>query len=725
MDIPQRGARPLALPEIYVHQSASEPYRNSSRSSSYNSSSSTTSAVPMSIPNSREYVPPPLPPPKELPDIKSNGKNGPDIAWRFGNKQSDIGSFGSSVAPGSSLHGSSFNRKESMMDERPDYTRRTSSSTTIKTRGEHDQGYPRDEGYSSLSTASNESYRSTYQDPLSARSFSSSVHDTFQTNAQAYDKSLLLKLDSRRSGDNKTPPRGFSKSPHFSSSANDTSPTSRGSLDHRHQLKPLSLPILSGRPGMGFTESPISLSRYGDRDTPLSSAISPGNPFPRFGLQTQFDYRPSSEAESDRSPLPYIRGSGSSSALSLGDDASSITSRSRDGFDHRVSPDHDVDFPMEETRSGIRQLYIDDPSGRSDPYSPGASTGQKRRASSPPIDEGGHSLQTVGSASDLFRRRESASRNSPTPRLHSTSGSVSSTASGQRTGSYASSTLSTLSIAPSSMSSMGSYGRLSPGGISPGGSDFIDLPYGPPILLNPSPRGPGSRPNHQRTLSSETRPLMSSRKLSDGMGKPHGTPKIQGIYMCECCPKKPKKFDCQEDLEAHEQEKQYQCAYCNNRFKNKNEAERHQNSLHLRRHSWSCAALSGYSAAFHESSNRPNEADSCGYCGEDFPRSGISSPSASRPQMHIATDRDWDVRIQHLQEMHKFGECNHAKKFFRADHFRQHLKHSHAGTSGKWTNMLENSCMKDEPLPEPIRGPERVSPGGGRVARINEEEESL
>ena len=47
--------------------------------------------------------------------------------------------------------------------------------------------------------------------------------------------------------------------------------------------------------------------------------------------------------------------------------------------------------------------------------------------------------------------------------------------------------------------------------------------------------------------------------------------------------------------------------------------------------------------------------------------------------------------------VHKFGECNKSKKFYRADHFRQHLKHSHAGTSGKWTNMLENACIKDEP----------------------------
>ena len=75
--------------------------------------------------------------------------------------------------------------------------------------------------------------------------------------------------------------------------------------------------------------------------------------------------------------------------------------------------------------------------------------------------------------------------------------------------------------------------------------------------------------------------------------------------------------------------------------------------------------------------------DSCGYCGQEFP---------NPPQ--------WDVRADHLNHVHKFGECNKAKKFFRADHFRQHLKHSHAGTSGKWTNMLENGCMKDEPPPE-------------------------
>ena len=139
------------------------------------------------------------------------------------------------------------------------------------------------------------------------------------------------------------------------------------------------------------------------------------------------------------------------------------------------------------------------------------------------------------------------------------------------------------------------------------------------------------------------------------------------------------------------------CQYCHNRFKNKNEAERHQNSLHLRKHSWSCAALTSFEDAFHPTQNNAlalhnrNSAypapasDTCGYCGQEFP-----NPA------------DWDVRVEHLNRIHKFGECNQGKKFFRADHFRQHLKHSHAGTSGKWTNMLENACMKEEPLPTPI-----------------------
>lgn len=96
--------------------------------------------------------------------------------------------------------------------------------------------------------------------------------------------------------------------------------------------------------------------------------------------------------------------------------------------------------------------------------------------------------------------------------------------------------------------------------------------------------------------------------------------------------------------------------------------------------------------------------DVCGYCGEEFP----NEPAP-----------DWDARMAHLTNVHKFGECNQSKKFFRADHFRQHLKHSHAGTSGKWTNMLENACMKEEPpLAGPGPGPEMMQPPGAPVAHM-------
>ncbi|KAG4259265.1 hypothetical protein FPRO03_12941 [Fusarium proliferatum] len=43
-----------------------------------------------------------------------------------------------------------------------------------------------------------------------------------------------------------------------------------------------------------------------------------------------------------------------------------------------------------------------------------------------------------------------------------------------------------------------------------------------------------------------------------------GRTKVIGFFVCECCPKKPKKFDTQEELAAHESEKQFECPYCEN-----------------------------------------------------------------------------------------------------------------------------------------------------------------
>lgn len=129
----------------------------------------------------------------------------------------------------------------------------------------------------------------------------------------------------------------------------------------------------------------------------------------------------------------------------------------------------------------------------------------------------------------------------------------------------------------------------------------------------------------------------------------------------------------------HESENTFRCAYCPYRFNNKDECECHENSLHLRRHSYSCVNITSPEEAF----NRTSDGLSiCGYCGEEF-------------RGHHTT-----IMKDHLDHVHEFSKCDKAKKFFRADNFRQHLKHSHCVTVDGWVNILENICTNDEPLPQ-------------------------
>ncbi|OBR03280.1 C2H2 finger domain-containing protein [Colletotrichum higginsianum IMI 349063] len=523
------------------------------------------------------------------------------------------------------------------LDDRPDYKRAA-------------YRHERDEGYASMGSAS-ASTRSECSLPSISAGFGSH-HDRFQFQSSADALTdMKKKLDPSKTFDNKPAISLLS-----ASSASALDPLRRLSGDQRmpphlgHATLPLHLKTSN------LAESPDRFTQ-----TPLSAlSPSPGS------FHLGHDHRPPrSVSDLDRSPPMRSRRNNSDDASSYGYDAE--------------------DMEIEETNS-MKRLRIEDPMRAH--YD---GVGTKRRASADPDDSVPLGFTTQG---DLLRRRDGNQRASPTPRLSVIpQGSVSSISSGGRAGSYSSN----LSLLTGSIASISpSYGRvspggLSPGGISPGGTDpSCSSPYSASMSLNPSPRGSLSRAPHQRTIS-ESRPLASPRKLAE-VSKPVGT-KISGFFMCDCCPKKPKKFETAEELAAHEAEKQYECSFCGNRFKNKNEAERHQNSLHVRRHSWSCSALSHYDRAFHDSTNRPGEADTCGYCGEEFPRNG-RGPGASAPRH--ATDQDWEERIRHLQEVHKFRECNSSKKFFRADHFRQHLKHSHAGTSGKWTNMLENACMLDE-----------------------------
>lgn len=290
-------------------------------------------------------------------------------------------------------------------------------------------------------------------------------------------------------------------------------------------------------------------------ESPLSRWASGGSApiAPRSG--SQYGYRsPSERDDIEQSPRPYSR-----QTTHDFDDASSTVSYSYQGSHYT---DNESDFPMEET--GFQRLQIDDGMRRSDGQPLSAAAGQKRRASSPPVDDGPPLLHTATSLSDLYRRREQASRASPAPRNHSNHGSISSSStSGPRSASLNS----VPSLAASSMSTVDSYGRLSPGGRSPGAisplgystdshyypgavsprtMDGHDSPFSMSLAAPSAPLEHSRLPH--RTIP-DSRPIVSAHKTLDTLNQPKsGILKVQSGYVCDCCPKKPKKFDTEEAL---------------------------------------------------------------------------------------------------------------------------------------------------------------------------------
>ncbi|KAK3113078.1 hypothetical protein LTR53_009977 [Teratosphaeriaceae sp. CCFEE 6253] len=589
-------------------------------------------SVPMAVPRAQEPVPPPLPPPSYLPEMAN------DIGWQWGNdpNRSDFGRA-ASVKPGSSLLGGSLHgcRQEQERDifahRVAAGARRGSSISTVTidrdcdTADEHMAHSDEDGSGSRLPS----NYRLHSERQLEQR--------TLEASSNTYDKHLLSRI-----GGPNTPKR---QTVSYPSGLPEGAQQSQPETERRNsQLKPLTVPERR-HTASNSLDSPAG-ARW-----PASGAVSPG-----------FNGFWNDNGVPDNSRAPSTR----HGSIAFDDSVSH-----RGSYDHSMFVNEDL---MEDGQMGNLNLHDRSPSGSDECQ---LKTGTKRRASSPPRDVTREERVSISSASGhsevLPRRSLPQTHPSPVSRFHPSHSSISSASSlGPRHGSLGSS-LGIASI-PSSATSYGS-GRLSPGAASPA----VDPG---PRLGTPYERARALPGSHQRTLSEITH--SSAKPATDSMthSRSGSLSHLQGSHICECCPKKPKKFDTPDELRLHEGEKQYTCAYCPNRFKNKNEAERHQNSLHLRKHSWSCAALSGPEAAFHQTST--NGADVCGYCGDEF-----SNP----PQ--------WDIRAEHLNHVHKFGECNQAKKFFRADHFRQHLKHSHAGTSGKWTNLLEGACMKDEPPPEP------------------------
>jgi hypothetical protein len=336
---------------------------------------------------------------------------------------------------------------------------------------------------------------------------------TLENSSQRYDQDMLSKI-----GGPSTPSRTLGPALFANGAPDGGAPSQpRGSITSLNgQLKPLTMPSPGAR----------------RPSAPSSGAISPGFAGFRSPL---FDAAPAPRRFSEQS--------------SNYDDASTPIIRSARGS-------YDQNFQMDDDDSGMRDLNINDRSpGESDDYH-NSKSGQKRRASSPPVEAAREDRPAASNGNDLYHRRSAqmlGNRSSPATRFHTSHGSVSSASSyGQRTNSYASSY--GLSVASSATSY--SSDRLSPGALSPtaDGEYGPVSPYAASRSLNPSPRGSIStaaaaqqyanlsdhEPSQIRTMSTEG-PLASRSIAGPVRRKP-------GVLLCDCCPKKPRKFDTEEKL---------------------------------------------------------------------------------------------------------------------------------------------------------------------------------
>lgn len=376
---------------------------------------------------------------------------------------------------------------------------------------------------------------------------------------KAYDQSLVDKLNPVRSA--RLPPFN----PHgFADSGIDLSPTSKGRSGSSEggSLRPL--PPLS-RPDHGALSLAMHLDDPTDRrERGPDSATSTGSKAHAFPPASFLGPRPPVRHGSGLSSVPGSdpgSRSGSGSMMGSYDESMLLPSRSQRGSNDRIiyeEPDADL-VSLEESQ--MKQLRLaDGDRGSPQPprYSPGSRAGQKRRASSPPRegDERLSLLSGSGLAGELYPRRSSghlAAHLSPTGRFPH--GSLSSASSVTRTGSTVSST--GISLVTNSLTSVSSHGRASPGAMSPGSE--LDSRHGSPFVrslsLNPSPRGSLPK-SHQRAISDTMKTGPNVRKPSNGEPimtvKHHPVPKLQGVHICECCPKKPKRFDTAEGLRCVE-----------------------------------------------------------------------------------------------------------------------------------------------------------------------------
>lgn len=350
---------------------------------------------------------------------------------------------------------------------------------------------------------------------------------TLEASSNTYDKQLLSRIGGPNGG-LATPKRTSISSYGASSSVQETAQLAHAEAERRSALlRPLSMPERHGR--QTSLDSPAS-SRW-----PPSGAVSPG-----FTGLNLYEHGPPPDHHSrtlsqstHSSQMPMRHGS-----LTFDDSVSQ-----RGSYDHSMFVHEDL---MEDGPMSNLNLYDRSP-GSSEDVQLNARAGTKRRASSPPRDPSREERSSVSSTSghsEIYHRRsihQLPSRGSPVSRFHPNHSSLSSASSfGPRQNSLGSS-LGVSSI-PSSATSYGSGGRLSPSALSPAFDPNPDVRMASAKALDPNL-------NHHRTHSQSNQGgIHRTPTGSTSHSRNSSISQAQGVYLCECCPKKPKKFDSEEEL---------------------------------------------------------------------------------------------------------------------------------------------------------------------------------
>lgn len=260
--------------------------------------------------------------------------------------------------------------------------------------------------------------------------------------------------------------------------------------------------------------------------SPSSTGVSPGS---RHGWQDQSGLRsPPMEGSNVLDPELFnpprsAHYQATRGPADLGGDEAPNRS-SRNSYDHAMYTPADSEAATED--SNFRGFSMDEPHTTQRRAS---GTGIKRKALSPPGDR----QPEERPRQDLYALRMRMPSKSPNMSHLSNSGSVSSAASSAQPQSYASSGLLS-TAAPSSMTSMSSYDPNSPR------DQPSYITSAQPVASPISNLAPRKAPEKlvPRKLSVQTT-AMSTRPIPTRIGN---------NFICACCPKKPKKFETEEQL---------------------------------------------------------------------------------------------------------------------------------------------------------------------------------